>query len=112
MKVTEFYDSSIPCSQALPVLAECGLQTPHACGYGLVCAARHIGFAQCLPMCGTRFPQGLQTPALGQFFLQTVSTGCALDGQSGVLNTDGALYSACILFVLFSSAHMHTVPVK
>jgi hypothetical protein len=28
----------MPCSQA-----ECGLQTPHACGYGLVCAAQCIG---------------------------------------------------------------------
>lgn len=96
-KVTENYDTSVPCSEALPVLSECGLDETHACGYGLVCAAKNIGFAQCLPICGDRFPEGLQSPGLSEFYLHTITSGCTADGQSGTVNMDGAIpLSSCI----------------
>lgn len=75
------------------MLAECGLDEPHACGYGLVCVPKNIAYAQCVPLCGERFPEGLQTPELSEFYLQTITSGCTVDGQSRVINTDGALLS-------------------
>lgn len=98
MKVSQNYDTSIPCSQALPANSECGLLEAYACGYGLVCAAREIGFAECLPICGSEFPEGLQTPALGEYYLQTVTTGCTEDGQFGPLDADGALPLTVVSF--------------
>lgn len=94
MKVSDNYNISIPCSQALPPQSECGLPDSHACGYGLVCAAKEIGFAQCLPVCGSEYPQGLLTLALGEFYLQKITMGCTDDGAK---NEDGAHPSFSVL---------------
>lgn len=96
--MTNYYDTSIPCSEALPVLSQCGMNEPHACGYGLVCVAKNIAYAQCVPVCGKRFPEGLQSPALSEFYLQTIVSGCTVDGQSGTTNMDGAKLSRSKLF--------------
>jgi hypothetical protein len=86
LQVGSNYDISKPCSQALPKFAECGGNTPFACGYGLACVARSVRSARCLPICSKIFnpKNGFGAITLRPYFLGVVAAGCKEDGQAVV----------------------------
>lgn len=79
-KISAHYDTSIMCSEALHAYADCGLDIPHACGYGLACVAQTITYSQCRPLCGETAPKS--------FYTSVLAAGCSNDGQAGTRNTD------------------------
>jgi hypothetical protein len=100
-KISKYYDPSIQCSQALKPFEDCGLTQPHACGYGLACIPQSISYASCIPVCGDLYPRGLMDAALEPYYLEKVSTGCTLNGQSGETNTEAG-YSLSVGPVVLS----------
>jgi hypothetical protein len=82
-KVKSNYDISIKCSEALQAYQSCGLDSAHACGYGLACVAQTITYAECRPLCGDTAPKS--------FYRSILSAGCSNDGQTGTLNTDAGV---------------------
>jgi hypothetical protein len=79
-KIARHYDTSIKCSEALQAYQDCGLDTAHACGYGLACVAQTITYAQCRPLCGEAAPTS--------FYTSVLAAGCSNDGQAGTSNPD------------------------
>lgn len=84
--IAAHYDATIPCSQALQPFEACGLDVPHACGYGLACVAESITYAHCAPICSWSFKDEF-------LHLEAVAAGCQHDpndGQRGIMNHDVA----------------------
>ena len=54
-KVSTHYDSATLCSRGIRPDYQCGLKESFACGYGLACVPQTIAYAQCIPICGSRY---------------------------------------------------------
>jgi hypothetical protein len=112
LRVASNYDRTIKCSQGLPPFATCGFKEKFACGYGLACVAINIATTQCIPICDAkRYPGGFRSSQLSRFFLEKVTAGCTVDGQSGTSNTNarspvavGEVQVCCYKFTLIQVA--------
>ena len=88
-KISANYDTATPCSKAIRPEYPCGTKDSFACGYGLACVPQTISYAQCIPICGSRYAAGgRKAEALEGFDVSKVTAGCTLDGQSGTMNPD------------------------
>ena len=88
-KISASYDTATPCSKAIRPEYPCGTKDSFACGYGLACVPQTISYAQCIPICGSRYAAGgRKAEALEGFDVSKVTAGCTLDGQSGTTNPD------------------------